>query len=229
MRKLLLPFLSIICLSGSAQVISDNRNVLLNTFLPIAGGMPVNNTKYVELTSGTPFFQEEWAKAKLISLERAVYIDVPVKIDLLENNVRYKDSTGKELLVGISVREILFQQASTGKSIHFISGSILPVQKKGLLQLLVNDSVSLLKAFVKTFEQHTSYGSATEYSIKTVENYYAYYNGKEYEIKKPSDFIDIFPAMKTEIENHLKTVNKKLSREEQFIAIAGFLNLKIKR
>ena len=216
-------FCSLIGVSVSAQItVTDNKNTLFNTALPIAGGLPVNNTRYVDLTSGSPFFQNEWARSKVVAKDMTVYADISTRIDLLENKVHYKDSSGKEFIAGTPLREIVFPQSSDGREVRFINGDILPVQKKGFFQLLVNDSVSLLKGFVKSFESHTSYGSATEYSIKTVENYFAYYNNKEYEIKKLSDFVEILPTQKAEIESYIKTVSKKLSRQEQFATTAKF-------
>lgn len=230
MRTIMLLVCSVTVFSVSAQIaVSDNKNTLFNTVLPFSGGLPVNNTRYVDLSSGSPFFQKEWVKSRVVTQDMSVYKDVTVRIDLLENKVHYRDSTGKELVIGSPLREIVFPQFSTGMEVRFINGNMLPVEKKGFFQLLINDSIALLKGFVKTFESHVSYGSAAEYSIKTVENYFALYNNREYQIRKLSDFTDILPSGKAEIEAYLKTVGKKLSRDEQFTAAAKFCNSLIRK
>ena len=222
---LLLSFCMLATESAYSQiVVTDNKNTLLNTALPIAGGLPIHNTRYIDLTSGSPFFQKEWAKSSLITHNGVLHNEIPTRIDLLENEVHYRDSMGTELVLGTPLREMEFVQAATGKKVHFVHGDLLPLQKKGYFQLLVNGFISLVERYVKTFQSHTSYGSATEYSITTEEKYFAYHNNREYEIKKLSDFTGILPSKKPEMESFLKTISKKLSRQEQFTAAATFAN-----
>lgn len=217
--------------SASAQIaVTTDNNTLYNTansILPIAGAAPVSNIKYIDLTEGSPFFQAAWAKGKLISKEGAIYNDISVKLNLMEGKIHYLDGAGKELIVGTPLSQLIFPQSVTGKNIHFINGEMLPVIKKGWYQLLVNDSISLLKGFVKEFQEHTSYGSAPEYSIKTTESYIAFYKGQEYEIKKPVDILSILPGKKAEIESFLKKASRS-SKEEQLSNIIIFANSLLK-
>jgi hypothetical protein len=216
--------------SLEAQIaVSSNNSAVYNSggrAFPFSGAAPVSNTRYVDLKEGSPFFNENWTNSKLVSQDGRVYQNVSVKLNLMENKVHYKDSSGKELVIGTPLREVLLQQASNG-SAHFINGSLLPGNKQGWYQLLVNDTLSLLKGFNKIFEQHTSYGSATEYSIKTEESYLVYLQDKEFVIKKPSDFTQILPAKTKQIEQAIKTIKGK-NKDEQFSLIAIAMNALLK-
>lgn len=216
----------------SAQIlVSDNKNMLfnsVNTSIPVMGNAPVDNTRTIEISEGSMFFQNDWAKSKIFTEDVIVYQGVSTKVNLMSNKIHYLDSLGKELIVGIPVRQISFVQKNIGKEVQFINGNILPTKKEGWYLLLFNDSLSLIKGFKKNLQQHTSYGSSTEYSIKTDESYYLYVKGREYEIRKNSDFIDALPLKKDEIEQYIKSLSKKTSREEQFVALAIFCNTLLK-
>jgi hypothetical protein len=211
----------------SAQIsVASNMNSLLTTsgsFLPVAGAAPVSNTKYVELKEGSPFFRDEWANSILVTQEGKAFRDVAVRLNLMENKVHYKDSTGRELVIGVPLREIQLQQTGKGNT-QFVNGSILSNAKEGWYQLLVNDSLTLVKGFKKTFAQHTSYGSAPEYTIKTEESYFVYLKGHEFEVSKPADLVKILPAKKAEIEQELKKKNSRLSKDEQLSSIVVYCN-----
>jgi len=213
--------------SLSAQIaVSTNTNSFMATsssYLPVLGAAPVGNTKYIDLKEGSPFFQDQWSKSKIVMQSGKAYQGVDLRLDLLENKVHYKDSTGKELVISEPIKEIKLQQTGKGEA-HFINGEMLPNVKQGWFLLLVNDTLTLLKGFKKTFEEHTSYGSPTEYSIKTNESYIVFIKDKEYEVKKPSDFVNLFPSQKAVIESEIKRNGGKLSKDEQMAKIAVFCN-----
>lgn len=215
--------------SAIAQIsINTNTSAIYNAggrAFPFAGAAPASNTKYIDLKEGSPFFNDNWSKAKLVSKDGKVYQDVSIRLDLLENKVRYQDSMGKELVIGTPLRELHLQ--GTENSL-FINGDALPNPKTGWYLLLVNDTLTLLKGFKKTFEQHTSYGAPTEYSIKTVETYLVYLKDQEFEVRKLSDFSKVLPSKKSEIEQEIKKVDSKRSKDEQFAALAIRCNELIK-
>lgn len=230
--KYILLSIFIICIQTlSAQItVSDNKNILFNTgnFSLPAGNAPVSGTKTVDITEGSMFFQNDWAKSKIFTEDLRMYQDISIKVNLMENKIHYLDSLGREFIVGMPVRQISFIQKTTGKEVVFINGSILPVKKTGWYLLLFNDSVSLIKSFKKSLQEHTSYGSATEYSIKTDESYFLYIKGREYEVRKPLDLIEALPTKRNEIEFYIKNLNKKLPREEQLISVVNFCNSLLK-
>src|SRR5690606_19216201 len=120
---------------------------------------------------GSPYFLDLWAPAILVTESGTLYKDVMVKVDLFENHILFQDSAGNEMIVGTPLREVRINPNVPGKMSHFIHGSILPNQKPGWYQLLVNDSISLIKGVKKAIEQHTSYGSAPEYTMVSSNTY----------------------------------------------------------
>ncbi len=227
MKKVSLLGISVFFVSVTfAQVAVRVDNAVMNTGgagFPISGIYPTTNKQLIELVSGSPFFNTNWTKSKIVTESGKVYQDVPVKINLYESNIHYQDKGGAELVMDTPISEVLMDSDKAGQKVHFINGNILPNVKKGWYQLLVNDTITLIKGFRKTLETHTSYGSAKDYSIATIESYYVFYNGKEYDVKKASDLIDVLPIKKKEIEAQIKKTGK-LSREEQLKEIVFFCN-----
>ena len=228
MNRCLSILILLICANNlSAQIIiNSTNNPLSNTnqnVLPVAGLIATNNNRLTDLVDGSPFFQKEWIESTLVTENKSVYNKIPVRINLLDNEIHYQDSSGKEFVLSTPLREISLQQTDK-KTVHFINGKILPLAKKGWYVLLDNDSVSLVKGFKKTIDEHRSYGSAPEYRIITNEMYFVYRNNKEFEISKPSDFIKVWPEKESEIKSFIKNANNKAPRDEQLTAVSKFCN-----
>jgi len=213
--------------AGYAQVtVSTNNSQIYNSSnnrLPVVGGRPVDNTREIALTEGSKFFQDEWQKTKPISQQGAAYEEISVRLNLMDNKVHYKDQSGKEQIVGSALGELIFPQTATGKTVHFIHGSLLPTKDEAWYQLLVNDRLTLVKGFKKTLEEHTSYGSAPDYSIKTVESYYIFYKDQKTEVRKAADLVKIVPEKKAEIDAFIKK-SSDLSREDLLVAATTYAN-----
>lgn len=217
---------------SQAQVaVTSNANSFITTstsYFPVMGAAPIGGTKYIDLKEGSPYFEDGWSSSKIIMQDGNIYTGLSVRINLMDNKIHFKDSLGKEMVLAKPVKEALLQETNQG-NVHFINGILLPNAKEGLYLLLVNDTLTLLKGFKKTFEEYTSYGSAKEYSIKTVENYLVFVKDKEYEVRKPADFITIFPNDKAAIENEIKNVKGKGSKDIQLQSIARFCNTLLKK
>lgn len=209
----------------NAQVaISSNNSALFNAsgILPANGMLPVTNTLEVDLKEGSPFFQDNWSTGKIVTQEGKAFQILNLKLNLIENKAHYKDSTGKEMVIGAALKEIQLQTAKGDKL--FVNGNSLPKQKQGWFLLLVNDTLTLLKGFKKTVETHTSYGSAPEYSIKTLESYFVYLNNVERDVKKPQDFVQLLPSKKAEIETEIKRIGSKVGKDELLTLVALYCN-----
>lgn len=228
MKKILiLSFTTFLLQHSYAQIAVRVDNAVMNTGgagIPVMGIYPAGNTQLVELVNGSPFFNTVWVKSKIVTETGKVYDDVPVKMNLYENNIHYQDKAGTELVMNTPISEVLMEKDANGKRVHFINGNILPTAKKGWFQLLVNDTLTLVKGFRKTLETHRSYGSAKDFSIATIENYYVYYNGKEFDVKKASDLANVLPEKKGEIEAQAKKISNKLSRDEQLKEMVTYCN-----
>ena len=213
--------------SVSAQLINeDSSSTELETtdFLPVASGIPFNDVRYVE-AQGSAYFDQQWVNSTVVTTGGKAYKSVPVRIDLLANKVHYKDNAGRELVVGTPLREV--KQLADGKIVRFLNGDVLPNKRSGWFQVLVNDSVSLLKSYKKYFEEKPSYGGNLLY-IKTSESYYVYVGGDEFSIKKVTDLTTVVPDKKAEIEAEIKKL-KSSSKEAQLIGVVEHLNELLKK
>jgi hypothetical protein len=123
----------------SQQVIDvNNANYNALNMLQVVGGNPVTNAKYVSLVEGSPYLQEEWTKGKLVTEQGYVFQDVFLKLNLIENTIHYKDPKGNEMIATMPIREVIFPEQATGKTLRFVNSNILPASKKGWYLLLHN-------------------------------------------------------------------------------------------
>lgn len=226
---LLVPLVMILQLLH-AQVTVRVDNTIMNTGgfgFQVMGVIPAGATEMVDLLKGSPFYNDTWNKSKVVTEKGAVFQDVPIKINLYDQAIHYKDASGKEMVSNTPLSEILFEKAENADRVHFINGNLLPNHKKGWYQLLVNEQITLVKGFRKFLETHTSYNTAKQFSINTIETYLVFYGGKEYEIKRPGDLVNVLPNKKAELESHIKK-NNKLSKEAQLKSVVTFANTLIK-
>lgn len=211
----------------NAQIVemdSSSTPASAEEFLPIAGGTPFSDVRYLE-AQGNPYFSFDWENSIIVTKDGKAYKDVPVRIDLVVNRVQYKTGDGSTKLISAPLKVITL--LPNGKKVNFIQGDELPNKKTGWFQLLVNDSISLVKSFRKTFEEKPSYGS-NQLSINTSEFYFAYFNKTEFQVKKASDLLAILPERKAEVEAEIKR-SKSLSKEEQLVAVVSYLNSLVKK
>ena len=115
MNRCLSILILLICANNlSAQIIiNSTNNPLSNTnqnVLPVAGLIATNNNRLTDLVDGSPFFQKEWIENTLVTENKSVYNKIPGRINLLDNEIHYQDSSGKEFVLSTPLREISLQQ-----------------------------------------------------------------------------------------------------------------------
>jgi hypothetical protein len=204
----------------------------IGTSLFFAGGQAFVDTKYVSLKEGSPYLFDEFKKAIMVGKDGAEYKAVPIKLNLVDGEVLYKDERGNEMISTIALKEIVVQDGD--RQLDFIHSSIIPspTVRRGWYQELVFDTVSLYKLYDKRIEEVKPYNSATvEQRIVTVEKYYVLVNRSFLEIKKPKDLPALLPSHQAEMEAFLKggeiaslPVQERLQR-----AIAHYASLLKKR
>ena len=218
------PLFFLLVLIASSNSLNAQSAVTSIDVMPVIGEYPRNNVKYANLTSGSIFFKDEWMKSHLISPQKIIYNDVQVKLNLADDKIHFLDQNGKELQIKEQMAEIKMTDAA-GTKYHFINTNSLAIKKKGWHQILVKDTVSLLKGFTKSIVEHKPYGSPIGYSMETTDTYHAVYKGEVFEIKKAADLLQLLPGKKTEIESNIKKLPKGQAKEEQLIAITTFINM----
>jgi hypothetical protein len=152
---------------------ADSRTVFSSV-----DGKPYNPTEYAKLAPGsTPFFRDQWMKADLIDEAGKVYASNAVRLDLLGNNVNFRDpASGQEMTASNSIKWVRLTDTVKGVSYMFVLGDQLPSAKKtqaGVwFQVLVNDKVSLCHEMRKSVHEIVVFGDGPQTTISTDDFYF---------------------------------------------------------
>jgi hypothetical protein len=231
MKPLFTLLLLAASLPGAAQRIVDvnSNDHNIGNFFQVVGGEPVSNTKFVKLVEGSPFFEREWIKSTLISMQGGVYENIPVKLNLLEGRVHYLDRNDVEMIANTAIREVVFSHPSNGKHYRFINGSVLPESMKGWYLLLHNDSATLMKSFEKSIMESQPYGSATtEQKIRTTPKYFLLYNNQMQAFKNIKELQEVLIAHRGKLHDLIQKQNTKVHLDDRLVEIVAYYNTLIK-
>jgi hypothetical protein len=229
--KLIIFYLCLfVSVAASSQRVVDvsSGNVSVPNILYAISGQAYVNTKFVSLVEGSPFFNEEWMTATLISNDGKEYKNVSAKLDLIDGDVHYMKD-GSEFLATTPLKEVILTDTN-GENYRFIHSSAMPKTTNplatGWYLWLHTGSVSLYKAFAKTLSEIKPYNSATtEQRISTTEKYLILYNNVFLEVKKLKDAPVVLANKKTELEEFLKNKDdKKATIDDRFTAFIEYYN-----
>ena len=196
------------------QVIDINKvdNIGSNTFYSV-GGAPFVNAKFVRLKSGTPYFSDEWMKAKGLSVQGKAYSAPAVRLNLLDDQLIFIDAKGVEFIASIPLKQLVLVDTINAREYHLFHSTSFPesVQaRSGWYLQLASGAADLFVSHRKQLSENKPYGSATtEQTISTAEHYFIYAKGVLHQVRKPKEIPDILQDKKTELEAYLKKANLK--------------------
>jgi hypothetical protein len=200
---------------------SANGNITVS-----ANGVISSPVKFVRIVSGTPFFAENWMKGTLVLEGGKAYANLWLRLDLLDNEINYKDANGQEMTATSPVQYISLIDSATGAKYDFVQGAQLGIGDKLLsktfFQVLVNDKVSLLRHINKKIQENLTYGSATqEESIVTINAYYIRMKGNLSRFKW-DDWQVLFKDKKDQLSAFIKDNHLKGRTEADFIKLVRY-------
>ena len=219
-------FWNVFALAQTKIDVSKSEGIGVNTFYSV-GGAPFVNAKFVRLTSGSPFFKEEWMKASGTAANGVSYGGGLVKLNLYDNDVIFLNPAGVEMIVTTQLKEIILKDTVNNLTYHFENTLPITAQgKKRWLQRLIIGKASLYKSFDKVLSETTPYGSSTaEQSINTVETFYVFKNNELKAVKKPKDAISILGDKQAELNAYFnKKEFPKGTAEQQITALVTYYN-----
>ncbi|HMH24173.1 MAG TPA: hypothetical protein VK563_20460 [Puia sp.] len=224
--------------TGMGQRVIDVTNadaVQMGKGIPIvlSGSEPFSMAKFVKVTSGTPFFTEQWMRGMLVPATGKAYANLLLRLNLLDNTVIYQDDKGQELTATTPLKRIMLRDSLTGVEYNFVLGSELNNTDRELkgtwFQVLVNDNVSLCKQHKKRIIDNTSYGSATvEQTISTIDLYYVYKNGVLTPVKKWSELLDQLADKKDKLYPYISANHLRGRSEQDYIQVVNYYNSLLK-
>ncbi len=221
--------------SGIGQKVIDITNADATSMgigLPLntIGGEPFVSARFVRVTSGTPFFSENWMKGTLVpTIGTRAYKGLLIRLNLLDNSVNYRDQKGDERVAQTSLKFIWLTDTTTGAEYSFIHGSQLSLIDKTLqktwFQVLLNDKISLCKPHRKTISEPNTYGSATsEKIIDTHPVYFVRIKDDFIQIKKWDDLRGLFNDKKDQLNQYIAANHLKGKTETDFIQLVKYYN-----
>lgn len=221
-------FLSAACAyaQGGGLNKNDFKTVSGSLFLTTITGEPINTNKYVRLVEGTPFFREYWMQSIIVLKDGKRTQNVQARLNLLEAEIVFLDTKGRELIVTQPVTEIIFMNKTEDSLFRFVHASALGTDaKKGWYQWLHSGTASLYRSYQKDLFEQKPYGSASvEQRIATKERWFVYRNGSLVPVKNLKDLPGIFRDRKAEMETFVKKLPASGSPEEKMIAAVAFYN-----
>lgn len=225
------------CLSGRSQSqppfpelpkgdysTTDSR-VVMST----VNGQTYFPTEYAKLTSGSPFFRDQWMKGELVDGSGKIYAGNLVKLDLLDNRVNFLDAaSGKEMVVDAPIKWIRLTDTTKGVTYMFVLGDQLPSAKKvqaGIwFQVLVNDKVSLCHEMRKSTHENVVYGQGKETSITTDDLYFIQYKGLFIPITGWKNLQSYFDDKKDAIDQYISAHHLKGKAPADYTDLVQYYN-----
>jgi hypothetical protein len=192
-------------------------------------GMVYSPVKFVKVTSGTPFFKEDWMKGSVVVDGGQTYSNVWLRLNLIDNEVNYKDAQGQEMVASSPIKIVVLNDSSKGMKYQFALGDQMKNIDRSLsktwFQVLVNDkNASLCKQIRKSIRESIAYGTATtEQQIEVVEYYFLQLNGSFARFRW-DDWQEQFKDKKDQMAAFIKTHHLKGKSDDDYVKMVSYYN-----
>lgn len=206
--------------TASAQVSTTN------TFATdISGRVMLNKTPGYNI-EGSYFFLPDYSRAILVFNSDKFYQDIPVKLNLLDNEVIYQADNGGEMVVSTPVHEIRF----TGdKKALFRNGypAINKLNANTYYQVLDSGKAVLLKHYLVTYWDDKPYNNPTPTrTYEQKQEFFISMGGKMYALDKgnANAVTDALADKKDQVAAFIKSNGLKFKKDEDYTAVIDYYN-----
>jgi hypothetical protein len=201
------------CVFGQRRVDVEMPEVTLQSgsFFQAVNGMPVAANVYYRVVEGSAFFDPEWSKG-LVAFDKKQYGNVMLKLDLLKNELHFKNSKGEEMICSSPVNRITFGAPGQINAPTFVFSAFVAelssFKPEAWLQVHAEGRAGLYTHHKKTISETRPYGSATlEQRITTTEIHYLVHNNQYVRVKKLSNILNLLADKKAELQQWIKANN----------------------
>lgn len=181
---------------------------------------------------GTPFYPAEYFSADIYIRNGKIYTGVPVKFNLLENLLLYKQEDGKEMSATSPISRVVFTDTSknwTMNNVIFENGfpSIDKQNENTYYEVLDSGKVRLLKCRTVNFTDKKYYGQASMTRVfEQSESYYVYL--PERKMKKMEKGVEFFQSVftdkKEELIRYIEVQKLKCRKESDWKKAIAYYN-----
>lgn len=215
--------------SGQQRIVDVGKEETspLSGLFFVLGGEPYSFAKYVRVVEGSPFFNEDWMLGSMVLPGGKRYDSIELKIDLLTDEVHYKDLKGNPLIATTRIREIWLNGAA-GKKFHFVHSSFIgtgTAATAGWHQMLTDGSAILFGKPVKEITEVKPYGSSvSEQRITTITRYFILSDNKLSPIKSLNVIPELFSQKSEQLKQFISTNKLKGKAEGDYISLVTYYN-----
>jgi hypothetical protein len=202
-------------------------NTLRYGLMYLTGGAPVPNTKYVQVVSGTPYFNDSLMLGKIVMSGGRVIDSLKLRLDLLENTFQYQGLDGTIMTATTPIRSITLFEPVAGGEYNFVHSDYMPVkpEEAGWYQVLAYGNVILYKQIVKKMTESKAYGSSiTEQTIHTSNQYYILNNMVLTKIRKFKELPGLLPNRMNDLNNFISSSKLSGKSDADYAAVINYYN-----
>ncbi len=181
---------------------------------------------------GSPFFDTEFYPADITLISGQRYENVPIKINLLSNEIIFKSDNGKELAILPAIQSLLLKKNGTPFLFEYGYPVFDKQNGKTIYQVLEKGEISLLKYYFVQVTEAKPYSSAT--MLRTIEKFpkLFVYNkniGLKKAPKSNEDIAEIFNVENERLTKIIESNKLKIKKEEDLIKCIQHFNQQIKK
>lgn len=204
--------------------VDHGPEILPNQAFYNVSGLAVNPTRYIKVTSGSPYFSDTWMKGTVYITDSTGAENVRVRLDLLEGSLLYMNEKNEEMLSVTPVRQVTMTDTTTGKKYTFVPAyGITNNPGKSWYQVLAGKQFTLLKEISKKITESKSYGSSiTEQDIRTFETYYIRFNNTITKVKKFTDITGLAGNKADQLQKYIDKNSLSIKKEADIIALVDY-------
>ncbi len=230
LKAFLFTGISIVALNCAAQTVVDvdSTNVAVNhnNFYTVSGE-PRVNSRFTRLVSGSPYLLTRWASTEIRLKDGKIARAVPVRLNLIDNEIHYLKGDA-EYILERPVRELILTDTVTDFVYVFRNGypATGKINARTLLQVMTEGKRTLLKHHRKQVNETKPYGSATtEQKIRNSDVFYIYEDGRMIPIKSSrQDILGFFSDQKSALESFIKAEGLQFKNEGDLVRLVEYYN-----
>lgn len=167
-------------------------------------------------------------KGAIILSEGREYRNMMIRLNLLESQVNYIDSTNTEIIATTPIKEVVLWDTLTNTDFRFVNSDYIKtkqIAEHDFYELLIAGKTELYKQHKKLMSETRPYGSATyEQTIQTHTLFYILKDGEWKRIKKLSELKAVFADKANDINQYCAKYRITKDNEESFKYLTLYYN-----